>query len=133
MTVRAEHAKIFQTVVVSNAIYVIQVHRQPASLPLGKAAACALVFQYAGPQESHFYMTTTASAAGEQFFDRHSWQSRFNLATAYRFRPRLHEESEFFRALANRCTGVVLGLNRGPVVLPASIRKWRRRDAHFAA
>jgi ribosomal protein L32E len=55
VTVRAEHPKIFQPVIVANAVDVVDLDGQRSAPPFAQAAPIATVYDYTSPEQVALY------------------------------------------------------------------------------
>jgi hypothetical protein len=115
VTVRAQHPKVLQAVIVRDTVAVIELDGQGLPPPLGQAALVADVFEYTSLKQAPFDGASIA-AAGEQFLDRPALRTRANRPAADGLCPRGKREAEPLDAPTNRPSLVIVSLDLHPIV-----------------
>ena len=117
VAVRAEHLEVLEPVVRPVAVDVVQRHRQRPPEPLVDPAHLATVLLQARADQALLDMVATAGRR-QKLTDRHAVRPRPDLPALLRLVPALPGEAELQLALRDAVAGVVIRLDRVPVVAP---------------
>ena len=120
VAVRAQHAKVLDPMVVSDAVDVVDVHPNGRAVPFGQAARGTNLRKKPGGKQAEFDVASAASP-GEQFIDWHRARTGLDFAPQARFVPRLCGKAEPLHAFAISVARVVITLDFGPVVDPPPV------------
>ncbi len=133
VTVRAEHSEILDSMIVANAVDVVDLDGQRTAPPFTQAAPVATVFDYTSLEQVSLNCLP-APRLGHRLGKGKADRSRHDSSGSYGLGPRSSAEAELGAALPVAGTGLVVDAYRAPIIaFPAvGIRAARAVDHDIA-
>jgi hypothetical protein len=132
VTVRAEHPKILDPVVIANTVDMVDLNREWFAPPFVDSAQRAAIHQYTSLDQAA--LDHLSLGLQQNALDREALYARSDLAAPNGLRPRGGAKAESFGARSVRMAFVVVALHGAPVVSLPRVGVWfaRRVDADIA-
>lgn len=120
MAIGAEHPQIFQAMVLTVAVYVVDLDAQRTPAPLVDSALVASVLEQPGRDQATLNVGAVSPAL-HQLRERHAGPARHEFAAAFGLVPSHRAKTESGLALPVGMALVVVGLDGVPVVTAATV------------